>query len=260
MPQQTTELTFELKDTIDGAQLSPANVDLPTLSGFLEDVQTLLKGDIPGATLVGTKLRIEHGSLRVVALVALAIAIDFQSDIAKLNDSGDLDVLQPKRAQILEQWQGRARKHLNRQYVIGGTSLSRPLLVESSTRFQHGSENAWVAVEKYLTGKVVDLGGKQKPIVHLILADSGESLRINTSEGQIAAETENQVYRHVTVRVQGEQHLRTKALRNLRLVDFLHHTAEVDEQALTALWAKGREAWKDVKSATEWVQDLRGSH
>jgi hypothetical protein len=35
-------------------------------------------------------------------------------------------------------------------------------------------------------------------------------------------------------------------------------SSEVDEQALASLWRKGREAWKDVKSATDWVGALRG--
>lgn len=34
---------------------------------------------------------------------------------------------------------------------------------------------------------------------------------------------------------------------------------QADERALEILWAKGRKAWKDVKSATEWVEDLRGN-
>lgn len=34
---------------------------------------------------------------------------------------------------------------------------------------------------------------------------------------------------------------------------------QVDERAWEILWTKGREAWKDVKSATEWVEELRGN-
>ena len=79
-----------------------------------------------------------------------------------------------------------------------------------------GGEKAWVSVEKYLTGKVVDLGGKQMPNVHLVLADTGESMRVVATEQQLAAEKQKQLYKDVTLRVQGEQHLHTKALRNLR--------------------------------------------
>jgi hypothetical protein len=36
-------------------------------------------------------------------------------------------------------------------------------------------------------------------------------------------------------------------------------TNEVDEEALASLWRNGREAWKDVKSATDWVEKMRGN-
>ncbi len=34
---------------------------------------------------------------------------------------------------------------------------------------------------------------------------------------------------------------------------------EPDERALELLWKKGRIAWKEVESATGWVEDLRGN-
>lgn len=114
-------------------------------------------------------------------------------------------------------------------------------------------------MEKYLTGKVVNAGGKQDPNVHLVLADTDQSVRIDATEKQLAAEKENQLYKDVTVRVQAEQHLGTKALRKLRLIEFSPQTAEVDEQALASLWEKGRKAWKDVTSPTAWVEALRGN-
>ena len=112
--------------------------------------------------------------------------------------------------------------------------------------------------EKHLTGKVIDLGGKS-PNVHLILTDTGETVCVDATEQQLAAEKENHAYKNVTLRVQGEQHLRTKELRNLRLIQFSPQTTEVDEQSLASLWQKGREAWKEVNSAAGWVESLRGN-
>jgi hypothetical protein len=105
----------------------------------------------------------------------------------------------------------------------------------------------------------MDLGGKQEPNVHLLLADTGRTVKVGATEQQLASERENQIYRHVVLRVRGNQHLHTKELRNLQLIQFLPHSASVDEAALTALWEKGREAWKDVKSAAGWVEALRGN-
>jgi hypothetical protein len=259
MANELTELEFWLEDVIGGQPLNPDTVDLPTLRGFLEEVETLIKGDVPGASLAESRVHIEKGSVKVITLVAQLLAADVRTNLAKLDETGDLDAIQPKRAQVIERWQLRTRRSPNRVYSIATAQLAHPVRVSNATQFQHGSENAWVSVEKYLAGKVVDLGGKQDPNVHLVLADTGASVRVGATEQQLSAEKENQLYKDVTLRVQAEQHLRTKALRNLRLVEFLPQATEADEQALASLWEKGRKAWKDVKSATNWVESLRGN-
>lgn len=259
MPNQLTELEFSLDDVIGGHPLTRETVDMPTLRGFLEEVETLIKGDLPGASLADSRVRIESGSVRLIALVAHLLAADMRADMAKLEQTGDLDAIQPKRAQVIEKWQTRARRSPSRIYLITGLAGTGGIQVSKSTQFQHGGENAWVSVEKHLTGKVVDLGGKQDPNVHLVLADTGESVRVGATEEQLGTEKENQLYKLVNLRVQGEQHLRTKAFRNLRLIQFLPQATEVDEQALASLWEKGRKAWKDVQSAAGWVEALRGN-
>ena len=129
-----------------------------------------------------------------------------------------------------------------RSYAIMRDAGAPPLRVTNESRLQHGSENGWVSVEKYLTGKVVNAGGKQDPNVHLVLSETGESVRVGATEQQLGGERENQLYKSVTLRVQAEQHLRTHALRNIRLIQFLPQAGEADERALAAFWQKSREA------------------
>jgi hypothetical protein len=195
----------------------------------------------------------------VVALVAPMLAADVQADLTRLEETGDLDVIQPRRAEVIEQWQARARRSPSRVYSVATASGERPLRVANTSQFHHGSENAWVSVERYLTGKVVDLGGKQNPNVHLVMTETGKSLRIDATEEQLGGEKENQLYKVVALRVQAEQHLRSKELRNIRLIKFLPQWGEADEGALANLWQKGREAWREVTSATGWVESMRGS-
>lgn len=260
MPGELTELEFLLDDVIGGRPLTPATVDLPTLRGYLEEVEKFIKGDVIGASLSDSRVRLEEGSVKLVALVAHLLAADVRGDQAKLEATGDLDAIQPSRAKVIEQWQSRTRRFPSRTYSIQADPAKRPLRIESTSQFQHGSENAWVSVEKYLTGKVVNAGGKQDPNVHLVFSDSGESVRISATEQQLGGEKENQLYKEVTLRVQAEQHVRTKALREVRLIQFLPQSGEADERALANLWQKGREAWRGVTSAAGWVESLRGNH
>ena len=254
-----TELEFSLDDEIAGRRLTPTTVDLPTLRGFLEEVEKLIKGDMPGASLSDSRVRLEEGSVKLFTLVAHLLAADVRTDLAKLNETGDLDAIQPRRAEVMELWQSRARRFPSRSYSVQTSSGSQPLRIANTSQFQHGSENAWVSVEKYLSGKVVNAGGKQDPNVHLVLADSGESVRVSATEQQLGAEKDNQLYKEVTLRVQAEQHVRTKALRDIRLIQFLAQASEPDERALASLWQKGREAWRDVTSPAGWVESLRGN-
>jgi hypothetical protein len=259
MTAEQTALEFVVDDRVDGQPLTPSTVDLSTLRGLLEDLEKLIKGDEVGASLAGSRVVIEEGSLRFVTIIAPFLAASLVADLSTLAETGDLDAIQVKRAQIIESWQTRARRSPSRSYSIATPALRLPLRVSSTSELLHRGEQAWVGVEKYLVGKVVDLGGKQNPNVHVVLSDSGESLRIGATEEQLAREQENLLYRVVTIQVQAEQHLRTRALRNLRLLQFLPQPNEVDEQALERLWARGREAWKDVDSAADWVEGLRGN-
>lgn len=259
MPGELTELEFSLDDVIGGRPLTPLTVDLPTLRGFFEEVEKLIKGDVVGASLSDSRVRLEDGSVKLVILVAHLLAADVRSDLAKLEATGDLDAIQPRRAEVVEQWQARTRRFPSRAYSIQIGSTNHALRVASTSQFQHGSNNAWVSVEKYLAGKVVNAGGKQDPNVHLVLADSGESVLISATEQQLGAEKENQLYKDVTLRVQAKQHVRTKVLRDIRLIQFLAQASEADERALANLWQKGREAWRDVTLAAGWVESLRGN-
>lgn len=259
MPSDLSTLEFALDDTIGGQRLTSETVDLPTLRGFLAEVEKLIKGDVPGASLSDSRVRIKDGSVRIVAMVAHLLAADVRADFAKLGATGDLDQLQPRRAEVIELWQTRARATPSRCYQVLPEVGASTLRVTNESQFQHGSENGWVSVEKYLAGKVVNAGGKQDPNVHLVLTDSGASVRVSATEQQLAGEKENQLYKFVTLRVQAEQHLRTHELRDIRLIQFLPHESDTDERALANLWQKGRDAWREVRSATGWVEAMRGN-
>jgi hypothetical protein len=260
MPGELPKLEFVLDDTKDGLRLTPGTVDFPTLRGFLVEVEQLIKGNAPAASLNDSRVWIEDGSVKVVVLVPHLLAEDVRGDLARLEATGDLDQIQQNRSNVIEHWQNRTRSAPTRTYSILREPGSAPFRVTRDTQLRHLGENSWVSVEKYLTGKVVNAGGKQDPNVHLVLSDTGETVKVGATEEQLGAEKENQLYKDVTLRVKGEQHLRTKALRNIRLIQFLGQSGEADEGVLANLWQNGREAWRGVPSPAVWVESLRGNH
>ncbi len=61
MPNELTEVEFSLDDVVGGSHLTPETVDLPTLRGFIEEVETLIKGELQGASLAESQVRIQEG-------------------------------------------------------------------------------------------------------------------------------------------------------------------------------------------------------
>ncbi len=259
MAEQLSRVEFAVDDLVGGKPISPTNMDLPTLRAFLAEVEVLIKGDDTALNLANTRVELQPGSLKVVALIAATVASNLQFEMGKLAATGDLDQIQSKRAKIIEKWQARAERSTTRRYSILPMDASKAVRVAAQTHYQHQSENAWVEVEKYLTGTMETQGGRQTPNIHLFMGDTGTTLTIAASKDQLREQKENQLYHEVTVFVRAEQHLLNRSLRNVVLLNFVRPPEAVDRAELEAFWREGREAWKNVPSATRWVEELRGN-
>jgi hypothetical protein len=53
--------------------------------------------------------------------------------------------------------------------------------------------------------------------------------------------------------------IRSGQMRDLRLIDVVRPLKEIDEDKRKTLWRKGRNAWAEITSPTEWVERLRES-
>jgi hypothetical protein len=259
MHNELTALEFVLRDEIGGKPVSPDNVDLPTLRGFLDEIEKVIKGDEHGEDLRESRVRVEDGSLKIVTLVAAALAASVQDDLMRLKETRNLDTIQSKRAEIVQKWQKRANSNPKLSYSVISESGTGLLSVATSSDFQHRSDLEWVAVEKYIPGRVVNAGGKKEPNIHLVLASNGKTITVAATREELSSQKENWLYREVNMRVSAEENLRTKELRALRFLGVAPRATEIDEMELDELWRKGREAWRDVKSASEWVDALRGN-
>jgi len=253
-------LSFSLHDEVGERPLTPENVDLLTLHQFMGEVITLVQGDSSRAEIGQPTVSIKEGSVKLVSLVPVIVAASLHHDLKGLALSGDLDAIAAKRAEVIESWQSRAAKEgSKRRYdllaVMEGQAPAR-LEVTRESQYRHKQQDFWVVAEKYLTGRVVDLGGKTKPNVHLVLA-SGDSVKIEATETQL--EGADYLYKEMTLNISVKEHIRTGEIRQARLIDVVKPLREVDEDKLRALWRKGKEAWTGISSPTEWVEQLRES-
>jgi len=249
-------LRFALDDRINDVPVGLGHVPLYLLVQFPNEVQEFLKGSGKDVDPKQVMIAIEPGSLTIVASGLLAAA-SLWADVGLLQDSSALGLLDPKRAAIIEGWQAAARKNPHRSYTLADSNHALKARVDSKSDFRNRIEAAWMPVEKFLRGMVVDMGGSAQPNIHLRL-DSGKTLIVAATQQLIADEEKNRLYRPALLHVQAEENLKTGELRNLALLAFAASPSRWDEAEFDKLVQKGTQAWADVPD--NWLEDLRSSH
>lgn len=249
------KLRFAVSDRINDVEVGPTSVPLSLLGDFQKDVSEFVRGSArdvdPSAVLVS----VESGSLMLVASGLLA-ATTLWADLERLQSPDSLSLIDPKRAAVIERWQAAARQNPNRKYRVVDDATKTGVFVDASTDFRK-LEEVWVAVEKYVHGRVIDWGGKTKPNVHLEL-DDGIVLKIAAARHLLASEEQNRLYRSALLHVTAEENLLTGAIRNLNLIAFEAHQPAFDQAEFDQMVQRGTAAWSGVTNATDWLEDLRG--
>lgn len=126
--------------------------------------------------------------------------------------------------------------------AVGGTSAEK--------------DSTWVQVEKYVCGKVKDLGGGPKAHFHLEL-DNGQILAVAPRPGMSVQDDRNYLYRPGLLHVVAEEDLNTGDMRNLRLLAFTVPDPSYDDEEFRIMVARGTVAWEDVVDAADWTDALR---
>jgi len=176
--------------------------------------------------------------------------------MARQDVLGELDI---KRAEVVQKWQARAKSDPDLNYEVRpkGEDFAK-VRISRETDYRIGEIIPWVAVEEYLFGEVVDMGGTQKANIHLKLARGGKTLLVGAAQGCLRDQVENRLYHKALLHVRAEQHYKTGDLRNVRLIAFVDYQPAYNEEALDRFAAKGAEAWADVPDAAQWVREARG--
>ena len=81
---------------------------------------------------------------------------------------------------------------------------------------------------------------------------------MDTTQAYLRDQEENRLYHKVLARVEADQHFKTGALRNYRLISFEDYQPGYDEAALNSFAEAGRVALADVPDAAGWVREMRG--
>ncbi len=216
---------FAVSDRINDAEVGPKHVPLSLLGDFQKDVSEFLRGSARDVDPAEVLVSVEDGSLALVASGLMA-ATSLWADLERLKYPDSLNLIDPKRAAVVERWQASARQNPYRKYRVADTTAARiGLSVDASTDFRR-VEEVWVTVEKYIHGKVLDWGGKTKPNVHLEMSD-GTALKVSATQRLLVQEEQNRLYRSTLLHISAEENMLTGALRNPVLLAFEAPTSSV---------------------------------
>lgn len=119
---------------------------------------------------------------------------------------------------------------------------------------------SWIRVERFVTGTVENVGGKQKANLHITVPGEKNLLVINSSKEMLRGF--DKVYDEVTLKISYEYHHRTLEKRNFRLEQIIStkpvFTREERAARLKKVAEEGRRIWADVPDHNAWLRDLRG--
>ncbi|MGO8930491.1 MAG: hypothetical protein ACLQU3_26800 [Limisphaerales bacterium] len=256
--KETPSVEFVLRGKVEGVDITPRTIGLSQFNEFNVQVETFVSGS-QRLKLDEAHVEIREGSYVLRVLLPAVVLASLEPDLRLLAREDVLGELDFKRAEVLQKWQSRAKETPGLSYEVRprGDSLPR-VRISHQTDYRIGEIVPWVAVEKYLFGQVVDMGGAQRANIHLKLERSGKTVIVGTSQGYLRDQVENRLYHKALLQVRAEQHFRTGELRNVQLIAFVDYQPAYDEAALDRFAEQGAEAWADVPDAARWVRELRG--
>ena len=178
-------------------------------------------------------------------------------DLRALLDGERLDQLDAKRREVVERWQKHARQIRQLAYQISSPFLSREILINTASDYHTDDADQWVQVERYIRGEIQDLGGRIKANAHVKLPD-GSKLTVAADRSLLRDDSQNRLYKTAMLRIKADYNVLTRELRNAKLIEFVEYAPQVNEDELSRMTRRGAAAWRDIPSATDWVDDLRG--
>jgi hypothetical protein len=255
---EAAHIEFALHGKVEGIPLAPRTIGLSLFNGYNQQVEIFLGGS-QKLHMDQVRVEIAEGSYVLRAFLPPAAMRALEPDLKRMARQDVLGELDVKRAEIVQKWQARSKINPDLIYEIRpGVEGLPSVTISRETDYRVGETVPWVAVEKYLLGQVVDMGGTQVANVHLKLDPGGKTLLIGTSQSYLREQLENRLYHKTLLHVRAEQHHRTGELRNARLIAFVDYQPACGDEALDLFAAQGAEAWADVPDAARWVREIRG--
>lgn len=237
--------------------LHPDEFDISNLVELLKNVENLLYPNDKKKRPV-ISYEVKEGSVRNIFKTMIGQIIMVNATLAQVNNTKSIDYIDSTQAKAIEGIQEWATK--NNKNLIINTSVenSTRLEINRNTKYQR-SENIWIDSDLYLYGKVLSMGGKTNPNLHISTEEYGTVI-IQTTETVLANQSDNRLYKYAGVHVHAKQNIKSGELdkSEIKLLSFVEYEQILDDEYLDDLIEEASKSWSDVKDTDKWLAEIRG--
>lgn len=248
-------IEIKIDGILGGKPIRPIDIDIADIKEIISDVETFLypsRGE--KAERPHISYRLEDGSARNLFYLPISAVLLFNGLSGEINNRGNIDFLDSKRAEIIDKFQRKA-KEKNLEISFYSSSGTNPILkINNETDFFKIAATH-IETEFILYGKVNEEGGNN-PNFHLLTKEFGK-LVISATEQQLL-EGEKRLFKVYGVRVRGKQNLSDGKPFDLKLIDYITYNPNYNEHKLDLLIQRASLTWNVIPDVDSWLNEIRG--
>lgn len=248
-------IEVKIDGIVGNKPLKPIDVDITEIKEIISDVETFLyptRSEKTERPHISYKL--EEGSSRNLFYLPISGVLLFNGLTNEINNRGNIDFLDNKRAEIIDKFQRKASEK-NFEISFSSSSNTNPILkITKETQFFKVAAS-YIETEFILYGKINEEGGNN-PNFHLLTKEYGK-LVVSATEQQLL-EGEKRLFKIYGVRAKGKQNLADNKPFDLKLIDYLTYNPNYDEHKLDLLIQRASVNWNTIANVDLWLKDIRG--
>lgn len=237
--------------------INPNEFDISNLIDLLKNVENLLyPTDKKKRPIISYEVK--EGSVRNIIKTIMGPILAVNAILSQVNENKSIDFIDSTQAKAIENIQEWTIKNNYNLVIKTSVKNTSELEINRSTKYFR-SENIWIDSDLFLYGKIISMGGKTNPNLHILTDDYG-TLIVQTTEEVLANQSNNKLYKYAGVHVHAKQNIKSGQLdkNEIKLLDFVDYEQSADDEYLENLIKEASKSWIDVKDTDKWLAEIRG--
>lgn len=256
-----SQSTFEIyiDGMREGKKISPESFDIDEWMDAYKHAKNLLFPEHSKKDRPLISVQTQAGSIRIILTTGLAAVLQVQALLANIQQQKELGILPKKQAEAVRFFHKMAVEEGFQISMGQQENISQGLHLDRNTEFQPETP-AWVEVEPIVWGKVVNIGGKANPNIHLETKDYG-TLIIAATEEILASEKQNRIYQQQQIKISIKQNAFTGEYDNksAHLIEFIDYDMEESvDSYLDRLVKQATPNLSNIQDPESWLNEIRG--